>query len=80
MKYELVQSIDGDFIVTKLTTENLIPAMEIRGYELTSYNRNRSHRAELQGQPKFSGLCGPMYGGPGVIRYECTKANDQLSA
>jgi hypothetical protein len=27
-------------------------------------------RAELEGQPRVSGLVGPMYQGPGVVRYE----------
>lgn len=27
-------------------------------------------RIEMEGAPTFHGLAGPMYGGPGVVRYE----------
>lgn len=37
-------------------------------------------RPELHNQPIFSGFCGPMYDGPGLVRYEDPTANDILSA
>jgi hypothetical protein len=46
--------------------------------DVTGYNNNPSQRAELQGGPKFKGLLGPMYGGPGVLRYENQAAYDSL--
>lgn len=36
-------------------------------------------RAELRGQPFVSGLCGPIYGGPGIVRYETAEMADALS-
>lgn len=36
-------------------------------------------RPELKGQPFVSGLAGPMYGGPGVVRYETPEVADALS-
>jgi hypothetical protein len=36
-------------------------------------------REELVGQPRFDKLCGPMYGGEGIVRYETTKAYEELS-
>jgi len=51
------------------------------GFRLTGVNQSQSTREELQRQPKFSGLIGPMWNGyhelEGVkypcIRYECPK-------
>jgi len=36
-------------------------------------------RPELQNRPTFVGLCGPMYGSAGVVRYETAAVNDALS-
>lgn len=58
---------------------DLIAAMEIRGHAFTGINANPRQRAELQGQPKFAGLCGPMWNGD-AIRYECREAYARLSA
>lgn len=75
----LVQSIEGKLIVTEFEIDNLIPAMEIRGYAFTRVNTNSRQRAELQGQPMFKGVNGPMWDG-NAIRYEDTEAYAQLSA
>ncbi len=77
--YKLVQCVEGQFIVTNLTEENLLPAMEVRGYEFEGFETNKRLRPELQGQPKFRGVLGPMWDG-GPIRYECPKAYAIISA
>jgi len=53
-------------------------------YEITGTNAKPAQRAELQGQPKLSGLYGPMWGGydengAPVIRYESPDAYRLLS-
>lgn len=85
MLYKLVQQVEGQMIVSTFDADNVIPAMEIRGFVLTGTNQNNRHRAELQGQPKFSGVNGPMWDGTredpeGCIRYECPEAYRTLSA
>ena len=42
--------------------------------EIAGVETSTSLREELRGAPKFEGLCGPMYGGPGKIRYETWEA------
>ena len=37
-------------------------------------------RPELQNQPKFRALAGPMYGGEGIVRYEDWQTYRELSA
>lgn len=78
MKYQIVQSVDGEFIVTNPT--DIIAWAEVAGIEITGINSNPRQREELQGQPKLKGFCGPMYGGPGVIRYEDIATYRSLSA
>jgi hypothetical protein len=46
-----------------------------RGFEYTGGEGGGQLRKELHGQPKFTGLCGPMWGGTAdngepIIRYE----------
>lgn len=78
--FELV-SFDDELgmIVDTFTAENVIDAIEFRGFEFVKLNENSKQRAELQGAPVFSGLCGPMYGGPGKVRYEAPAAYERLS-
>lgn len=71
--YRLVGTVDGRLIAHDFTAEQLLPAFEVRGFEFTGYEFNPRLRPELRGQPVFSGLCGPMYGGEGIIRYETPK-------
>jgi hypothetical protein len=59
--------------------ENIRAWCEIRGFTICGVNANPRQREELQGHPIISGLCGPMYDGPGVIRYEDSEANERLS-
>ncbi len=49
-------------------------AIEVRGFRFTG-GEGGNLREELRGQPKFDGLCGPMWGGTTedgepIIRYE----------
>jgi hypothetical protein len=78
LKARLIQSVDGELVTTELTGGDLVAAMEARGFALAGLNRNPSQRAELQGVPKFSGVCGPMWDGDGV-RYEDPEAYAELS-
>ena len=78
-KARLIQSVDRQMIETEIEIENLIPAMEIRGYVFSGLNESPYVREELRGQPKFENVCGPMWDGD-AIRYECPEANDRISA
>ena len=51
--------------------ENLIAAIEARGYAFAGTNNSSGQRPELWGQPRFHGLVGPLWNGDG-IRYETT--------
>ncbi len=81
--YRLVQLVDGAWITTDFTDDNVIPAMSVRGFEYVGPCNRKQLRPELQGQPTFSGVLGPMWGGEEiggpVVRYECQKAYDRLS-
>lgn len=80
MKARLIQVVNGRPLVgCEVTLENILPAFEVRGFELIEFNHNPRQRAELQGWPVFSGLCGPMWDGNSV-RYETQAANDIFSA
>jgi hypothetical protein len=85
MIYNLVQFVEGKLVASQFSEANVIPAMSARGFEFNGANANSRQRAELQGQPKFKGVCGPMYDGidtatgEAIIRYECPEANDILS-
>ena len=59
--------------------ENVLPAMEIRGYIQRGTVTSPHVREELRGLPRFAGLQGPMWNGNG-IRYEDSRANAALSA
>jgi hypothetical protein len=82
MKYELVTAN-----ATKSETfqqDEVVAAFKARGFTLNGPNNNQSHRTELRGQPKFNGLCGPMWGGvdatgDGVVRYEDWESYEFLS-
>lgn len=81
----------AEFVVTLAETEEALFAnMKVRGggkfvrrQDAAKYPDGRPRRIplrpELHGQPIFSGFCGPMYDGPGLIRYEDAAANDILS-
>jgi hypothetical protein len=66
----LYQMVDGASVASTFGPEvDLIAAMEVRGFTFTGANNNTRHRAELQGAPKFAGICGPMWDGD-ALRYE----------
>lgn len=79
-KYRLVQNVEGTFVVTEFEQglDAFLAAMEVRDFRFVKFNDNTRQRAELQGQPIFGSLCGPMWDG-GAIRYEDTTSNDILS-
>ena len=83
MLYKLVSEVDGVPIVETFNPDNLVPAMEVRGYAFTGSNKGRGQRAELQGQPRFRGVAGPMWeglkDGVPVIRYETQAIYQALS-
>lgn len=77
MKYHIVtqeatQKVEGD-------TNSLITDAKAMGYNLTGFHASPYTRKELEGQPKFSGLCGPMWDGD-AIRYEDVQTYNILSA
>jgi hypothetical protein len=80
MKIRLVQLLETrEWVVSEFAdAESAAPAFKVRGYEFKKLNQNARHRAELQGQPVFSGLAGPMWDGD-AIRYEDARACQALS-
>lgn len=79
MTAQLIQDVDGIYIKSEFALDSLISAMEVRGYSLCGISKARGQRAELVGQPEFKGVAGPMWGGPGVLRYETTKVYAEAS-
>ena len=78
MKYRLVQTVAGRMMVSEFDEDNILPAFEVRGFEHTGFNLNHRHREELQGQPRFSGVLGPMWDGD-AVRYEDQQTYNTLS-
>ena len=75
MKYRLVQDEGG---MSEFDGDNIYPAMEVRGFDFIGFNINPRQRPELQNQPMFKQLAGPMWDGD-AIRYEDSKTNERLS-
>ncbi len=89
MSYQLVKVQKPEGLVSSLfaSEAELISAFAELGFEHKGAESRASLRPELQGQPKFSGVCGPMWGGYGgaegqepVIRYESWEAYEILSS
>jgi hypothetical protein len=78
IKAQVVLTVEGLTFVHDVDLDNLDAFMEVRGYPFTKLNDNRGQRAELIGQPKFQGVCGPMWNGD-RIRYECPETYAQMS-
>jgi hypothetical protein len=85
--YQLVQLVDGVGLVEHKfdpAVNDVLACFELRGFECSGMNFVPQQREELQGQPIFAGLNGPMWGGNRdgrpVIRYEAPSAYDRLSA
>jgi hypothetical protein len=83
IRAQIVQMTPAGIIASEVAIEDLIAAMEVRGATVVGYQPERSgrieYREEIQGQPRFSSFCGPMYQGPGMVRYEDAAANDVFS-
>jgi hypothetical protein len=77
MKYQIVQSVEGQFVVTNPT--DILAWAEVCGIKVNGFDANKSQREELQGQPKLVGFCGPMWNGNNTIRYEDTETYKQIS-
>lgn len=81
---KLVQTVEGQMVVSTTKIEHILPFMSVRGFEQNGTQPARSGqiaiREELAGQPKFAGLMGPMYDGEGIVRYEDAEAYRALSA
>jgi len=59
--------------------DRLVRTLAIIGIHKIGVETNPSRRPELQGCPKFDQLLGPMWNGPGKIRYETKAVYDALS-
>jgi len=82
MRYQIVirdQNGWGGFAVDYCEIPRLVRIMAGEGYELNGYENNPRLRDELQGQPVFRGLIGPMYNGEGCVRYENQAAYNAMS-
>ncbi len=79
MKYKLVQTVEGRMVASEFMEDNFLAAMEIRGFKVEGTNHAPYQRAELQGQPIFRNLAGPMWDGDGGIRYEDWASYNALS-
>ena len=79
MQFRLVRAFNGRFVEQQFDSlGSFLAHMEAMGYVPTGANMNHRQRAELQGQPVFANLTGPMWDGD-AIRYENSEANDHLS-
>ena len=79
MKARLYQIIGGRSAKTEFEENQLISGMKAKGFALRGFNHNASQRAELQDQPKFQGVLGPMWDGDG-LRYEDPATYEALSS
>ena len=73
---------DGTLREHHVPAEALVAWMAAAGSVVTGLNRNPHQRAELRGQPTFSGFCGPMWHGDPdrpAIRYEDRRAYADLA-
>lgn len=80
-KFQVVTCIEGKFASVEFSTEEaLIACMPALGGEFhgARLSADRTFREELYDRPKFSGFNGPMYNGPGVVRYESVEAYAEL--
>jgi hypothetical protein len=62
------------------SVNDLIRDLERHGIKQDGVETHPSLRKELQGQPTFDKLLGPMYGGPKKVRYETQEAYNMLSS
>jgi hypothetical protein len=74
----LVVGIDGKS-KTFDKLDAMIKWLKSKGIKQKGVHKRPGTRPILQGQPEFSGLLGPMYGGPATVRYESQEAYNILS-
>jgi hypothetical protein len=79
MNYQFVHVIEGQLVSVEVSSDGVYGWAKANGYEFLKANSNKAHRPELQGQPIFSGLAGPMWNGNNVIRYESPEAYEICS-
>ena len=81
MRAHTVRFVTHDQGTIEVAIENLGAAAAARGWLGTGiYKGNEErYREEIRGQPFLTGLCGPMYDGPGVVRYETQAVYDFCS-
>jgi hypothetical protein len=61
------------------TREDLIHSLAALGIRSKGEFAGGGVRPELRGQPLFDELVGPMYGGPGLVRYETGEVYESMS-
>ena len=75
----LVTSSGRPFSV-EASKEYFVATMKMKGFDFLKWNDSPKQRPELQGQPRFKGLAGPLWGGPAQgIRYETPASYKALS-
>src|SRR3546814_14684308 len=82
MKIRIYRQTEQDFDRIEIegaTFETIVSRAAVEGLQCSGYDSNPSQRPELQGAPKFKGVCGPMWDGD-AIRYECSATYAELIA
>lgn len=83
MQYQVVlkgQNGWGEIQVEYDNVQDFVEFMVANNYPFSQWQQNYGLlRSELVGQPMFSNLIGPMYGGEDCIRYENQAAYNVLS-
>lgn len=84
-RYQIVRAVKGESLTSEVfSADEFQAAFEARGFKPNGDAGHSRLREELRGQPCFSGLNGPMWGGTQdgapVVRYECPEAYERLSA
>jgi hypothetical protein len=69
----------GDFASKFDSVDKLIKVLAKKGIKKTGDKAGKHLRPELQNQPTFDKLIGPMFGGAGIVRYETQEVNNRLS-
>ena len=62
-----------------MSKEAFVASMKKKGFDFLKWNDGPKQRPELQGQPKFKGLAGPMWDSSKGIRYETPASYKALS-
>jgi len=80
MRYKIVFLQKGLPVVINLTDRRSLANFSThRGWTKDGIERGAHLRKELRGEPKFKEMCGPMFDGPGVVRYESWEVYERLS-